>query len=300
MNKYFKLTAVLILCFAFLHSPLFSSMSSIKGSVKDVATGQMIGKAKVTLIYTKNKNSYDVMTDSKGAFYKTGLLHGVYRISISKEGFVPYQTSIRLAVGQKQVANITLEPVKQKVVKGSSQYVGNAQKLMAAGKFDAAIAQINKAIEKDPENFILFFNRALGFDKKGDKEKAVEDYKKSLEFKADFLLSLTALGNYYAKKADFEKAVSYFQKAYDKDLGDTVALYNFGACLVNLGKSPEAKAVFEKIISIDPEYPDAYYQLGILLLADDAVKAKEYLKKLIEIDPENPNSAVAKDILKSM
>jgi tetratricopeptide (TPR) repeat protein len=82
---------------------------------------------------------------------------------------------------------------------------------------------------------------------------------------------------------------------------DTLVLYNYSVCLINLNKSDEAKGVLEKLISIDENYADAYYQLGIIYLGlNDNAKAKECLEKFIQLDPENANVSVAKEILKSM
>ncbi len=69
----------------------------------------------------------------------------------------------------------------------------------------------------------------------------------------------------------------------------------------NLGNNSEALKVFEKLISLDPNYADAFYQLGIIYLGlNDNAKAKEYFQKFIEMDPENTNASVAKEILKTL
>lgn len=282
-------------------SPLFSA-SAIKGTITDKKTGEPLEKVKISIQSLRTAMAqFQVFTDKKGYFYKSGLQNGMYRISLDKDGYVPASTTIRLAVSDQLKFDAPMEPMVQKTAANSFSLVADAKKLLAAGKVDEAITKVTSAIEKDPANFILYFNRAIAYDRKGDGEKAVADYKKSLELKSDFLLSLAALGKYYAKKADFDTAVDYYSKAFKLDISDTMALYNYGACLVNLGKTDEAKTVFEKIIQLDPTYADAYYQLGIIYLGlNNNDKAKEFLKKFVELDPENTNAAVAKEILNTL
>lgn len=284
-----------------LASPLFSA-SAIKGTITDKKTGEPLEKVKISIQSLRTATAqFEVHTDKKGYFYKSGLQNGMYRISLDKDGFVPTSTTIRLRVSDQLKFDTSMEPMVQKAAATSFSLVARAKSLLAAGKVEEAIEKVTEAVEKDPSNFILYFNRAIAYDRKGDSVKAAADYKKSLDLKPDFLLSLAALGKYYAKKADFETAVGYYSKAFKLEISDTMALYNYGACLVNLGKTDDAKTVFEKIVELDPTYADAYYQLGIIYLGlNQNDKAKEFLEKFVELDPENTNAAVAKEILNTL
>jgi len=72
-------------------------------------------------------------------------------------------------------------------------------------------------------------------------------------------------------------------------------------CLVNLGRSPEARTIFEKLLNLDPLSSDACYQLGFIYIGlGETSKAKEHLLTFIEIDPENKNVPLAKEILKTL
>jgi tetratricopeptide (TPR) repeat protein len=294
--------AVFISFFSIFPPPVFSQNSSLRGVVTEKGTDTTLEKVKVIIVSLRTATArYELFTDKKGSFYKGGLQNGMYRVSFEKEGYVPAQSAVRLRAEDRQEITVQLEKMEVKAAKAAFDLVNAAQKLMAAGKYDEAIVKITQAIEKDAGSFILYYNRAVCCEKKGDKEKAIVDYRKSLELKPDFLLSLSALGKIFAKKGDFAKAVEYYQKAFDLEITDTVALYNYGACLINLGNSGEAKSVFEKLISLDPNYADAFYQLGILYLGlNENAKAKEYFKTFLELDPENENAPVAREILKTL
>jgi tetratricopeptide (TPR) repeat protein len=301
-NKFFKMFAVVCLSLVFFHAPIFSIGGALKGNVKEKGTGKPIEKVKITIVVLKSSSlQYELFTDEKGNYFKTGLENGMYRLNFEKEGYVPIQSSIRLAVDQQYEFNVELEAMQVKSAVSLLDMVSAAKKLMDACKYDEAILKISEVIAKEPTNFILYFNRAVGYEKKGDKGKAIADYSKSLELKPDFLLSLAALGRFFAKDGNYEKAVEYYKKAFDLGIIDPVTIYNYGACLINIGKNDEAKIVFEKLISLDPNYPDAYYQLGIIYVGlSDNAKAKENFLKFLQLDPQNENAPVAKEILNTL
>jgi tetratricopeptide (TPR) repeat protein len=82
---------------------------------------------------------------------------------------------------------------------------------------------------------------------------------------------------------------------------DITTLYNYSVVLINLGNSPDAKAMLENLLSIDAEYADAYYHLGIICIGQgESERAKELLQKFVDMDPENTNTPTAKMIIESL
>jgi tetratricopeptide (TPR) repeat protein len=306
MNKTLKMAILAIMCVTLVlinfSTPLFSANSSLSGTITDKATGEPLAKVKINVVYIKSRTlSFQLKTDKEGKYYKSGLRNGMFQLNFEKEGYLPTQTSIRLRPAEKKVFDTQLEVLKVKATNESLELVKAAQKLMSAGKYDDAITKITKVIEKEPGSFLLYFNRAVAYEKKGDQDNALKDYEKSLQLKADFILSLASAGKIHAKKGQFENAVKHYKKAFDLGITDTIALYNYGACLVNIGNSSDGKIVFEKLVALDPNYADAYYQLGIIYLGlNDNTKAKESMKKFLELDPKNQNASVATEILKTL
>ena len=294
--------ALVILLFIFLYSPLFPTFGTVKGNVKKNKGNLPLANVKVTIVFIENPRlRYEFHTDKKGNFYKSWLQPGMYRIAFDKRGYVPAQSTVRLLKAREREFNIRLEALPIKTSDLSFELLTAAKRFMAVGNHDAAIDKISLAVEKEPGSFILYYNRAIGYEKKGDKENARSDYKKSLELKPDFLLSITALGKMYAEQGDYVGAASYYRKAFDLGITDSTVLYNYGASLVNQENIDEAKTVFDKVILLDPYYADAYYQVGIIYLGlNDNAKAKEYLEKFVEMAPGNSNAPTAKQILKAL
>ena len=83
------------------------------------------------------------------------------------------------------------------------------------------------------------------------------DYGKAVELKADFALALAGLGKLQARQGEYATAAANYQKACELAPNDMDALYNYGICLVNLGRNAEARLIFEKVLAIDAAHADA-------------------------------------------
>jgi len=277
---------------------------AVDGTIKDMATGQPMSGVKITLVSDRTESlSFELTSDQKGHFYKSGLVPGIYRMTLEKEGYVPQGGSIRIMIDETTRLDLRLEPATGAEAPGTTaaKTVAGSSALITAGKYEEAIARLNEAIVQLPDNALPFFYRGLACERAGKNEEALQDYQKAIELKADFILPYSRSGMIWARKGDYEKAGEFYRKALDCGDQDPTTLYNIGVCLTNLGKKDEARPVFEQLLTKDPEYADAYYELGILCLSSgETAKAKELLEIFVAKDPENKKAALAKEILKSL
>ena len=277
---------------------------AVDGAVKDAATGRLLEGVKITMVYSKSESmTYSLISDKKGHFYKSGLVPGAYRLTFEKEGYVPQSGSVRAVPDQATPMDVRMEPGSVAALDGISvrKLVSSGSELLSARKYDEAVVLFSDAITKAPSEAVLYYYRGYGLERSGKTDQALEDYRKAIELKPDFILPLTRLGIILAKKGDFEKASESYKRAVDLKDQDSETFYNYGVCLVNSGKREEAQGAFERLLAIDPYYSDGYYQLAIVLLGSgDSAKAKALLQKFVELDPNNPNAVLAKEILKSL
>jgi tetratricopeptide (TPR) repeat protein len=276
-------------------------LGAIKGHVLDKEAGQPVAEAKVIIVSAKAQSiRYEIVTDKKGFFYKSGLQPGVYQVSCEKSGFAPAVTSLRLSIAEERDITFSLEIIKQ-TTPAAVGLMTEVERLLNEGKFQEVIDKITAAGAGESLNHVLYYYRGAALEKVGDEQQALTDYEKALELNPDFSLVLTNIGRLYAKMGNYQKAIEFYKRALETGSTDVLTLYNYGVCLINVSDNTGAKTVFEKLLGIDPTYPDAHYQLGIICLGlGDIAKAKEYLNKFIELDPENSNVQLAKDILKSL
>lgn len=90
--------------------------------------------------------------------------------------------------------------------------------LLVTGQTEEALNNFDKAIEKDPQNPSLYYNRGLIYDQLQDYDKAEIDYTKALEVDPDFFDAIYNLGAmYYNAGVEWNnKASSYPMSETDK------------------------------------------------------------------------------------
>ncbi len=98
-------TLLLSLTFVLASACLWAAVTgAVDGVVKDSATGQPVAGVKITLVSARSETlSYVLTTDQKGHFYKSGLVPGVYKMTLEKEGYVPQGGSIRVVLDETVV-----------------------------------------------------------------------------------------------------------------------------------------------------------------------------------------------------
>lgn len=97
------------------------------------------------------------------------------------------------------------------------------------------------------------------YEKKGMFDLAEKEYKKAINKDKNWYLPYFNLGNLYYKKGDREKAIDYYLKALEKEKNPDV-LNNLAYVLYELGRYEEAKKYIEEAITMkkDPNYEDTY------------------------------------------
>ena len=138
MNNYYKPSwaAVIIIFFA-LSLSLSSAATTIKGTIKDKTADAPLAGVKITLVSLKNSTvRFELETDDKGNYYKTGMEHGMYEVTFEKKGYMPIKETIRLRLGDENVRNVVLDPMEIKASESSFGLIAAAQKLMESGKYD--------------------------------------------------------------------------------------------------------------------------------------------------------------------
>jgi tetratricopeptide (TPR) repeat protein len=94
--------------------------------------------------------------------------------------------------------------------------------------------------------------------------KALEEYKSSLEYLADFPSGRYNLGNYYTKTNDLPKAEENFREAIALDNLFYPAKINLAMLCYQEGKLDEAEKLFADLVTNHPEVADGYYYLALL------------------------------------
>jgi tetratricopeptide (TPR) repeat protein len=162
----------------------------------------------------------------------------------------------------------------------------------------AAVIRLEEALKSFPNSAPLWFALGLAHFKNEDHEKAEQAFKHSLELNPNFASALAYRGMIRVQTGAAAEGITLYEKALQVDPKITVVHYliadallkqvdanlsrvethlrraveadaTFTPARIALGKLfmrtnrwDEAAAQFEQIIKLDPNLPDAYYQLG--------------------------------------
>jgi tetratricopeptide (TPR) repeat protein len=145
-------------------------------------------------------------------------------------------------------------------------------------QYDHAIESFNKAGELDPNQLAVWSHLAeaymgladtkTGADHDAAVAKALEAYNKALTLKPDDASIHNNYGLALVKANKLQDALAELEKAAQLEPANACKYYyNAGALLTNAGQVDPAIETFKKGIAADANCADAYYQMGVNLMA---------------------------------
>ena len=109
------------------------------------------------------------------------------------------------------------------------------------------------------------------------------------------------IANIYKLLGDNSKALSYYDKIILVDKNSTDAYFNKGLVYANDKNYDEAVKCFEKVIEISPENPYAYYSLGLTYeMKNMPSKALEYYYLYIGIESDDKMLRIVNQKIKEL
>lgn len=123
-----------------------------------------------------------------------------------------------------------------------------ADYLKAMGRFDEALAEIEKAQELDPLSLaintgvghVLYLSRQY--------DKAIEQYKRAVDLDPNFMMTHVWFGRPYLEKGMFAEAISELETAVKLSDESTLALAMLGHGLASAGRRQEAIQILDKLM----------------------------------------------------
>jgi tetratricopeptide (TPR) repeat protein len=292
------------------------STGMVKGKVVD-AKGEPVEGAKILIEFTEGVNrKNETKTNKKGEFIQIGLFPGAYRVTASKEKVGQQSFEVRVRIGTASDVNFQLSPEsgltdadKQKTAALQAAFQGGID-AARGGQHEAAIAKFTEAAGMMPACHDCYYNIGFSYTQLQKYAEAEAAFKKAIELKPDSAAAYNGLATIYNAQKKFDEAAAASAKAAELaggaagaagGGGNAEAIYNQGVILWNGGKYAEAKAQFEKAISLKPDMADAHYQLAMANLnlgqTDAAVAAFEgYLK----VAPTGPHAEEAKNAIAAL
>lgn len=188
--------------------------------------------------------------------------------------------------------------------------------------YQAAADSFAKAGELDPSQPAVWDSLGASYyglggvqtgdDKTKSYDQALAAYQKEVALKPDSAGAYNQIGNIYGAEKKIPEATEALQKAAQLDPQMAgKAFFNMGANLVNSGQSDKAADFFKKATDADPNYAEAWYQLGSLLMAKGSVNSKTgqqtyppdtgpAFQHYLQLQPNGPHAQEATAMLTAM
>jgi tetratricopeptide (TPR) repeat protein len=155
------------------------------------------------------------------------------------------------------------------------------------GEYEKAIADLDQAIELDPEYALAYNHRGAAYFSLGEYEKAIADYDRAIELDPEYAMAYNNRGYAYLNLGEYEKAIADWDQAIELDPELAMAYNNRGYAYLNLGEYEKAIADLDQAIELDPELAMAYGNRGAAYLSlGEYEKAIADCDQAIALDPE--------------
>ena len=293
--------------------PAYAQLGSITGKVVDKDGKALVG-AVVTMDRPEVGMHFEVKTDKSGIYSKLGVEDGTYKVTVSQNSATLTSADVVVSLGFRTDKNFDLSKAQQ--TSGPAVVMSKAQKeaeqkansetqgafnagvtALNARNYDEALKQFSLAAERRPTLPAIFARLGetyAGMQKYGE---AMDAYKKATELKGDEADYFYNLGIAATRASKFDVAKASTQKAVDLDPArGGLAFLNLGILLGEKGQDKDAADALQRSIKQNPKGADAYYQLGLVLMKDQATMADSaaQFEKYLQIAPKGENAATAK------
>ncbi len=171
-------------------------------------------------------------------------------------------------------------------------YVVQAVQYMNAGRLDAALASIKKALQLNPESADAFTVAGLIYNKNNQTEQAERYFKRALSFEPNHSSAQTNYASFLCKHDKPREAEKIFLAAAKNKNNSQpdVALTNAGLCVLGIPDKVKATSYFSAALKINPKSPVPWYQLAKIQYGnynyDNAYKLLQEYEKVAQPTPK--------------
>jgi len=189
----------------------------------------------------------------------------------------------------KDVANsvVWLKKAIQLNPKDPVVHLKFAKLLIYMDNFPESFTQINEVLRQDPFNPEGYFLKGIIYKNTKDTAKAISSFQTAVQVDPRYRDAMIQLGLLYSNQKN-PTAVQYFNNAFALDTTDVMPLYGKGMFYQENNDFEKAKEAYKQCILYNPQYGDAYFNTGWILMHQDSLeKAERQFDHVTRIEPNN-------------
>src|SRR5258708_18575576 len=205
-------------------------------------------------------------------------------ISPKRSSSIPLPKPISTAARREKIRATVMvrSPITRKRLNSMTStrtlFTTAALRWMIKGEHDRAISDFTRSIELSPQQARAFVGRGYARMRKGDPDGALADYTSAIDLNPRSFLAFYNRAFARKQKGDLDGANATFTQALEIDPADVDACYERGIVRGARGDLDGAIADFTKAIELNPQHAKAYANRGIIMLlqGQDAAAQKEF------------------------
>jgi tetratricopeptide (TPR) repeat protein len=161
-----------------------------------------------------------------------------------------------------------------------------------AGNHDKAIEYFKKAIDMNYGGSVAYYLLKSEYAVVNDSANVIKTLEEGFTKYPDTSLILIEIVNYYLTTGDAEKGLEYLQLAEKKESNNPSIYFAKGTLYEKVGNKEKALEAYNQATEIDPEYFNAYFNIGALYY-NNAVELYEVANKMEDLKAYNDAKAIA-------
>lgn len=152
--------------------------------------------------------------------------------------------------------------------------------LIAMGRSQESLAQMNRARELEPLSISMNFSLGWRFYMARQYDRAIEQLRNTLDMDGNFALAHAVLGQAYEQKKSYPQAIAELQKAVSLSHDSPPMLGFLGHAYGVAGNKAEASRILNELIELSKKvYVSPFYVSIIYLGLGENEKAMDWLEK---------------------
>jgi len=160
---------------------------------------------------------------------------------------------------------------------------------------DLAEAQraLDRALQFDPRLAMAHLGMASLRERQGSTDSAVKHYREALSLEPDNPYAQTNLGDLLCRQEQFQEGQALLARAIANASYSAreVALLSAGICDLRMGNVASAEERMREALRVDPQYPEALYEMALLTYADGRpFQTRAFLSRLSALGVVTPQS----------
>lgn len=162
------------------------------------------------------------------------------------------------------------------------------------GEYDRAVQDYEEAVRLNPNSSNAFYNRGNTYRHMGEYDRSIGDFDQAIALNPNHLFAFISRGNSYDDKGEYEHAIQDFDQAIKLNPNYAAAFSHRGVAYAWKGEYDRAIQDFDQAIRLDPGDDDGHFGRGYARFClGQFASADQAFRKVLHLTPYKQSADAA-------